>query len=183
MNRKFFSLSRCFLYIISTVIAGAIVNNVMAHASLDQETAVSGSNYRGVLRITHGCNGSPTVSVRIRIPDGVTRTKPMPKPGWELETVVMKLETPYERNDAIITEDVTELIWSGGMLQDDFFDEFVFRADLPETGKETTLYFRTVQECENGEFHRWIEIPGPGENADDFREPAPALILLPGEGD
>ena len=183
MNSEFLIFPRYFLQILIPVILGAYINNVGAHASLEQETAVSGDSYRGALRITHGCNGSPTVSVRIRIPDGVTRTKPMPKPGWKLETVVKKLETPYERNDAMITEDVTELIWSGGKLRDDFFDEFVFRADLPETDKEKTLYFRAVQECENGEFHRWIEIPNPGENADDLREPAPALILLPGEGD
>lgn len=162
---------------------GVYIQDVTAHASLEQETATSGSSYRGVLRITHGCNGSPTVTVRVRLPEGVTRTKPMPKPGWELEAVVVKLETPYERNDALITEDVAELIWSGGSLSDDFFDEFVFRADLPETDEEKTLYFRTVQECENGEFHRWIEIPGPGETSDDFREPAPSLLLLPGDGD
>ena len=182
MNNSNVRIFRWLLQIIIPMMLGVSIQDAAAHASLEQETAISGSSYRGVLRITHGCNGSPTVTVRVRLPEGVTRTKPMPKPGWQLETVIVKLETSYERNDALITEDVAELIWSGGSLPDDFFDEFVFRADLPETDEEKTLYFRTVQECENGEFHRWIEIPGPGEISDDFREPAPALILLPGEG-
>jgi uncharacterized protein YcnI len=136
---------------------------VFSHASLEQDIANSGENYRGVLRITHGCNGSPTVSVRIRIPDGVTGTKPMPKAGWQLETVEMKLDKHYTSYGTTVTEDVRELIWKGGLLSD----------------KSMTLYFRTVQECENGEFLRWIETPGAGENPDDFREPAPELKLLP----
>jgi uncharacterized protein YcnI len=179
----FMPTTRIISHYLLSIMLCVSFHDVAAHASLEQETAFSGNSYRGVLRITHGCNGSPTVTVRVRIPDGVTRTKPMPKPGWTLETVVMTLDEPYERNDAIVTEDVRELIWRGGLLSDDFFDEFVFRADLPETIEEQTLYFRTVQECENGEFHRWIEIPGPGESTEDFREPAPALKLLPGEGD
>ena len=152
---------------------------VFSHASLEQDIANSGENYRGVLRITHGCNGSPTVSVRIRIPDGVTGTKPMPKAGWQLETVEMKLDEHYTSYGTTVTEDVRELIWKGGLLSDNFFDEFVFRATLPDTDKSMTLYFRTAQECENGEFLRWIETPGAGENPDDFREPAPELKLLP----
>ena len=164
---------------ICAILLCAVSTNVYAHASLEQETAESGANYRGVLRITHGCNGSPTVVVRVRIPDGVMRTKPMPKAGWQLETVVMKLDEPYESYESTITEDVRELIWKDGSLADDFFDEFVFRATLPETDEERTLYFRTVQECENGEFHRWIEIPEPGKDADEYPEPAPTLKLLP----
>ena len=161
----------------------AVSMSVFSHASLEQDTAESGANYRAVLRITHGCNGSPTVSVRVRIPDGVMRTKPKPKAGWQLQTVMKKLDEPYESFGSVITEDVRELIWSGGSLSDDFFDEFVFRASLPETTEEQTLYFRTLQECENGEVHRWIETPGSEESADDFREPAPALKLIPGVND
>lgn len=153
--------------------------SVLAHASLDQETAMSGDSFRGVLRISHGCNGSPTVSVRIRIPEEVRRTKPMPKPGWELKTVVTELDQPYESYGSTVTEDVRELSWSGGSLADDFFDEFIFRASLPEVEEETVLYFRTVQECANGEVHRWIETPASGETAEDYREPAPSLRLLP----
>jgi periplasmic copper chaperone A len=155
--------------------------SLFGHASLEQETAKSGDNYRGVLRITHGCSGSPTVAVRVRIPDGVKGTKPMAKAGWELETIVMKLDEPYTSRGTTVTEDVRELIWKGGSLADDFFDEFVFRATLPDTTEKVTLYFRTVQECENGEFHRWIEVPMEGENGDDFQEPAPALNILPGD--
>jgi periplasmic copper chaperone A len=42
----------------------------------------------------------------------------------------------------------------------------------------TTLHFPVVQECEQG-IHRWIEIPEAGKAAGDYREPAPALMLVP----
>lgn len=155
--------------------------NVNAHASLEEDSATGGESYKAVLRITHGCSGSPTVSVRVRIPDGVKRAKPMSKPGWELDAVVEELDEPYESRDVVVTEDVREINWHDGSLSDDFFDEFVFRMELPEVSTETTIYFRTVQECENGEFHRWVDIPNPDENIDELDAPAPSLTLHPPE--
>ena len=146
-----------------------------AHATLAQKEAPAGKRYKAVMTISHGCEGTATHTVRIQIPPGVMRTKPMPKPGWSLKTVVSKLEKPYKYHDRMITEDVSELVWSGGNLPDNFFDEFEFRAILPKSAGKT-LYFKTVQECEKG-VHRWIEIPEPGKSSRDYKEPAPALIL------
>ncbi|NNE37644.1 MAG: YcnI family protein, partial [Gammaproteobacteria bacterium] len=154
---------------------------VNAHASLEEETATAGKSHKAVLLITHGCNGSPTVSVRVRLPDGAKRTKPMPKPGWELEVKEEKLDEPYESREVTVTEDVREIHWKGGSLADNLFDEFVFRMELPEVPEKTILYFRTVQECENGEFHRWIDIPGANDEEDDLESPAPSLMVIPVE--
>ncbi len=163
------------------VIFSCLSTNVNAHASLEEATATAGKSHKAVLRITHGCSGSPTVSVRVRLPDGVKRAKPMPKPGWELEAKEEKLDKPYESRGATVTEDVREIHWKGGSLADNFFDEFVFRMEMPDVSEHTILYFRTVQECENGEAHRWIDIPGANENADDLESPAPFITLNPAE--
>lgn len=150
----------------------------LAHATLEQQQAEAGSFYKAVMRIGHGCEGAPTTAVRIRIPDGVRQAKPMPKPGWELKTVVEKLDQPYDWYGQTVTEDVREIVWSGGKLPDNFYDEFVFRAKLPDDGAEV-LYFKTVQECETG-VHRWIDIPEEGKSAEDYPEPAPSLTLTKG---
>ena len=42
----------------------------------------------------HGCEGAATTRVRIHIPEGVIAVKPMPKPGWQLETVSGALRAP-----------------------------------------------------------------------------------------
>jgi periplasmic copper chaperone A len=77
-----------------------------------------------------------------------------------------------------ITEVVSEVAWSGGPLEDAHFDEFGLTMRLPDR-PNATLYFPVVQECGKGGIHRWIEIPEAGKAAGDYREPAPAVLLLP----
>ena len=106
--------------------------------------------------------------------------KPMPKPGWKIETVSGNYPKTYSYfHGAKLSEGVVEVSFCGGHLPDSYYDEFVFTgflaADL-EPGK--TLYFPVVQECEKG-VHRWIEIPAAGKSSRDYPEPAPALKLLP----
>ena len=57
---------------------------------------------------------------------------------------------------------VKEVVWSGGKLPDDNYDEFVISTFLTGSLKpNTTLYFPVVQECEQG-ISRWIDIPADG---------------------
>ncbi len=149
-----------------------------AHATLEVLQAPAGTYYKAVLRVPHGCEGSPTTAVKIRIPAGVTAVKPQPKPGWELHTVIGQLDEPHtDGHGQQITEGVTEVHWTGGRLLDEHYDEFAMRVRLPDAPGET-LFFPTVQECEQG-VHRWIEIPEAGRTGDDHDEPAPRLRLTP----
>jgi uncharacterized protein YcnI len=153
----------------------------LAHITLEQQQAKAGSTYKAVLRLGHGCEGSPTTTVRVQIPDGVINVKPMPKPGWELATKVEPYAEPMAYRDTMLTEGVREITWSGGSLPDAWYDEFVFRGQLPDGEPGTVIYFPTVQECPGGGVHRWIEIPAEGKTRDDYEEPAPQLTLTPGE--
>ncbi len=151
-----------------------------AHVTLENPQAAIGAPYKAVLRVPHGCEGSATTALRIRVPDGMIAVKPMPKPGWKVETVVGKYEKAYDYfHGAKLSEGVVEISFTGGSLPDAYYDEFVFTGfivgDL-EPGK--TLYVPVVQECEKG-INRWIEIPAAGKSSRDYPEPAPALKLLP----
>jgi uncharacterized protein YcnI len=42
-----------------------------AHVVLDQREAAVGTYYKPVFQIGHGCEGSPTTALRVKIPDGV----------------------------------------------------------------------------------------------------------------
>jgi uncharacterized protein YcnI len=150
-----------------------------AHVTLETREAPVGASYKAVLRLPHGCEGTATTSVRVRIPEGVIGVKPMPKAGWTINTVKGKYPKTYSLYHAQVSEGVVELSWSGGPLLDAWYDEFVFIAFLAddlEAGK--TLYVPVVQECEKG-VHRWIEIPAAGQPAHDLKQPAPSLRLLP----
>jgi uncharacterized protein YcnI len=150
-----------------------------AHITLENQQAPIKSTYKATLRVGHGCEGAPSLKIRVRIPDGVIAVKPMPKPGWTLETVKGPYTQPVSYYDETLTEGVREISWTGKLL-DEHYDEFVFRAYLGEGLKpDTVLYFPAVQECEGGKAERWIEIPAEGKSADDYKHPAPGLRLMP----
>jgi uncharacterized protein YcnI len=154
-----------------------------AHVTLETAQAQVGSSYKGVLRIGHGCEGSPTTGIRIRIPEGVVAVKPMPKPGWKLDVVTGKYPKTYNLAHGVkMSEGVTEISWSAGNLPEAFYDEFVFTATIADDMKPgQAVYFPTVQQCEKG-VHRWIEIPAAGSRGPggaEAGEPAPALMIVP----
>ena len=166
------------LTLVSTLCV-AFITPAFAHITLEAQEAKVGSGYKAVLRVPHGCSGSATVAVRVKVPEGMIGVKPMPKPGWTLSTTTGKYPKTYKFYHAELSEGVTEIGWSGGKLPDEWYDEFVFAGLLSgdlEAGK--TLYFPVVQECEQG-VHRWIEIPAVGKSRSDYPEPAPELKLLP----
>ncbi|WP_414471002.1 YcnI family protein [Microvirga sp. M2] len=151
----------------------------LAHVTLEPQPAAIGSTYKAVLRVAHGCEGEPTLKLRVQIPEGVIAVKPMPKAGWELNTVETPYKQSYDYHGAPTTEGVREIVWTGKLL-DKHYDEFVFRAFLTDGLKpDTMLYFPVVQECAGGKADRWIEIPAEGRKADDYKSPAPGVRLRP----
>ena len=150
-----------------------------AHATLQTREAHIGSSYKAVIRISHGCEGKPTTTVRVQVPEGMISAKPMPKPGWTLEKIRGSYEESYDYYGTPLKEGVKEIVWSGGSLADDEYDEFVFRAFLTESlPVGETLYVPIVQECPDGAAERWIEIPTEGQSSDELESPAPGIKLL-----
>lgn len=148
-----------------------------AHVTANPNEAPADSYFRTALRVGHGCTGSPTIAVRVKIPDGVLAAKPQVKPGWTIEIKMRKLDKPVDAGHGrMISEAVDEIAWRGGKLPDAYFDEFGLSLRLPAKAGET-LYFPVVQECEQG-VHRWIEIPASGQKWEDLREPAPFIRLI-----
>lgn len=136
---------------------------VQAHVTLETQQAPADSYYKAVLKVPHGCSGSPTVALKVIVPDGVTGPKPQPKPGW-------KVETGREGKFATVS-------WTGGPLADEHYDEFALHMKLPDRAG-ITLHFEVEQRCAQG-VHHWSEIPPAGKSAHDLKEPAPALRLVP----
>ncbi|MGU3575401.1 YcnI family protein [Brucellaceae bacterium C25G] len=164
---------------LATTIAAIGCSSAMAHVSLEKGEAAVGSTYKAVFRVPHGCEGKPTNIVRVRIPDGVIAVKPMPKAGWQLEKVRGEYNKSYDYYGTPTTEGVKEIIWSGGNLGDDEYDEFILRGYLTADLKPgEMLYFPVVQQCEGDLAERWIEIPASGQSSDDLQLPAPGIKLL-----
>lgn len=145
-----------------------------AHVTLEVQEAAVGSTYKAVLRIPHGCGTEATNVVRVQIPEGFYNVKPMPKAGWTLETVTGPYAQPYDNHGTQLTEGVTEIVWSGGDLPNEWYDEFIFRGTFASTLEPGTFYFPAIQGCATGE-EAWIDVTGD-ENAE---MPAPSVELVP----
>lgn len=163
----------------AAALLSAFSTAALAHVTLETQEASPGGAYKAVLRVPHGCKGSPTTRIRVQIPEGVIAVKPMPKAGWTLETTKGVFAKTYDYYGEATSQGVKEISWSGGRLPDEFYEEFVFRGFLTKDLKAgEALYFPVVQDCETGT-DRWIEIPAAGKSADDYETPAPGLKLVP----
>jgi periplasmic copper chaperone A len=130
-----------------------------AHIDPDPAQAQAGSRLTVGFTVEHGCYGSPTVQLDMRLPEGVTDAVPEPLDGWDgsVDTI---------DGDTIVT-------FAGGPLADDVEGTFSVTMTLPPA-PDTTIYFPFVQRCDVDEI-RWIGIPAqPGDELD---EPAPAMEL------
>ncbi|MDR6821115.1 uncharacterized protein YcnI [Neorhizobium sp. 2083] len=164
--------------ITTAAILGIGSTAALAHITLEGREAAVGSTYKAVLRVPHGCEGKPTNTVRVQIPEGFYGVKPQPKAGWKLEKVTGPYAKPFNNGHTTVTEGVKEVVWSGGNLGDDEYDEFVLRGTISADLKAgETMYFPVVQECPEGAKERWIEIPKDGQKSSDLELPAPALKL------
>lgn len=162
------------------VVAGLFaVGAAHAHATLEQSQGISGKAYKAVVRIGHGCEGKPTIKVRVKVPERLLSAKPMPKPGWTEEKVKSAYEKSYDLYGKPVKEGVTEIVWTGGSLADDEYDEFIFRGTVAkEIPAGTRIYVPVVQECTDGASERWIEIPAAGKTSDDYETPAPYFDVV-----
>jgi uncharacterized protein YcnI len=130
-----------------------------AHIDPDPVEAQAGSRLTVGFTVEHGCEGSPTVQLDMRLPDGVADPVTEPVDGWDGSVDTVDGET-------IVT-------FAGGPLPDDVEATFSVTMTLPPT-PDATIYFPFVQRCEVGEI-RWIQIPN--EPGDELDEPAPAMTL------
>lgn len=156
-----------------------------AHVTFESKEVKAGGTVKFVLRIPHGCAGSPTTAVRVSIPEELTEVRPQPKPGWTLD--INKVEAQGDgapaAGHASHGEDeealIKEISWSGGRLEAAHYDEFAFRAKVSADADAGKLFVPIVQQCETG-VERWIEIPPAGGSSDALKFPAPWVKVSPG---
>lgn len=166
---------------LSATILAFITLPSLAHVTLEKTTATAGSGYKAIFRVGHGCENSPTVTLKVRIPEGMIAAKPMPKPGWTLTVTKSAYSKTYDYYGKPMSEGAREISWSGS-LPDDHYDEFVINAYVPkETLAGAALYFPVEQICEKGA-HNWVEIPVAGQDSHALKDPAPFIRIAAPEG-
>lgn len=150
-------IRRSLLVITAATVVLSVASPAWAHVDPDPEETQAGSELSVGFTVQHGCDGSPTIQLDMRLPDGVSGAEPEPPDGWT---------GSVESN--VIT-------FVGGPLPDDQELTFRVRMTFPPT-PDTTIYFPFVQRCEAGEI-RWIDVPSDGSGT-ELDEPAPAMSLI-----
>lgn len=178
MNRR---PTRLLTIALSAVLLVALAAPAMAHVTANPNAAAAGGYHMAKFRVSHGCDGSPTTALRIAIPDGVVSVRPEVVPGWEIETVIGDLAEPFDNHGQVITEGVREIVYSGGSLPDEHFQEFGVSMRMPEGEEGDVVYFPVIQECEEGET-AWINIPETFDAWGDTDDPAPYITLTAAGG-
>lgn len=118
--------------------AGAHVN--ASGVTVDGTTTVT-------LTFDHGCEGNPTTSLRVLLPDGATSIEPQDPAGW---------------TSAVSG---TEVAWTGGEIANGARGTFVLTASLVEP-EGSTVFLPTVQGCTGGTEEAWIDkSDDPGADA------------------
>ena len=176
MNLRTFTLAAAVVSIMAILLGSA----ADAHVTLQTEAAPVGSFYKAVLRVPHGCDGSPTVALEVEIPPGVIAVKPQPKPGWKIEIARKRYQRSYSFHGKDVSDGVGVLTWSGSKLPDEYYDEFAFNAFLSDVlPTKTILYFRVTQTCDSGK-NAWTDIADDSKEPHAKSHPAPHLRLVPG---
>lgn len=155
-----------------------------AHVTVSSTTAEAGAYTVLTVSVPHGCDGSATTRVAIDIPEGINAVTPTRNAFYEVEKVMEALPEPItDAHGNELTERVGQVVYTAiTPLPADQRDTFELSLRLPEDAAGTTLYFPTVQTCEQGE-SAWIEIPAEGQDADELALPSPSVAVVAAAAD
>lgn len=148
-----------------------------AHVSATPSETAAGAYSLVTFSVAHGCDGSPTKSLTITLPEELNDATPTVNPNWTISTAIQKLDTPRTlANGSKISERTASITYTAKTpLKDHERDAFTLSVQLPDAAG-TTLHFPTLQKCESGQTD-WKEIPAAGADHDSVEAPAPELTI------
>jgi len=138
-----------------------------AHVSVDPSGEASpGGETTLTFGISHGCDGSPTTSVAVSMPEGLSGVHPIADANWMIET---------ERGgDAGRVSTVTYTATTP--LPNDIRGEVKMLVGFADDAADP-LAFPVEQTCEDGSTS-WSEVASAGEDPHDLESPAPVLEFV-----
>jgi uncharacterized protein YcnI len=162
--------------IAATAAALAVVPPAFAHVTVSPSEAAADGYALLTFTVPHGCEGSPTTSIAVKIPEGINAATPEAVPGWTVAKRMQKLDPPApDGHGGTIPERVDTVTWSGGPLPDGELTQFGLSVRLPAAAGET-LAFPVVQTCVKGATG-WVETAADGEDPESLEHPAPLVAL------
>lgn len=169
------------LLAVTAALSLSLVDSANAHATAGPSVTEAGEYTVMTVSIGHGCDGSSTTKVAIKIPEDVLSVTPTRNPFWDVDTSIVKLAKPVKdaHGNAVTERTGTVTYTATTPLPEGRRDAFELSFQIPDKAGET-LYFPTVQTCEEGE-NPWVEIPAKGEDPEALEHPAPSFEITPND--
>lgn len=148
-----------------------------AHVTVTPDTTDAGAYSVLTFAASHGCEGSPTSSFTISIPESISDAKPTIYPGWDVKKVEEKLSEPMTTADgSTVTKHIGKIIYTATTpLEDGYRMAFEVQVKNPDSAGET-LAFPTLQSCVKGQTD-WSQLPAEGADPHELEAPAPSYTL------
>jgi uncharacterized protein YcnI len=139
-----------------------------AHVTIQPSEGAAGGFVVEDVRVPNEEDSANTTKVVVQFPPGFAEVSFQPVPGWQVKAKKTKLATPIKTDEGdTLTEQVSQVTWSGGKIAPGEFQDFPVSLQLPDKAG-TTLTFKAIQTYDNGKTVRWIGAP-------DAEDPAPQV--------
>ena len=155
----------------------ALAPMASAHVTVNPDEVAKGSFARLSFRVPNERDDAGTTTLEVTLPEDVafTSVSIKPLPGWTATTGMRTLDEPVDAFGEQLTEVVSKITWTGGVINPGEFQEFdVSLGRMPEDGD--TLAFPSIQTYSSGEIVRWIDPVVEGE--EEPEHPVPTLRLV-----
>lgn len=176
-------LNRSFARFCALPAAAAVVfltaGVASAHVTISPGEGAAGSYGVFTASVGHGCDGSPTTTITIQLPEQLLAITPTRNPLWDVEKVMEDLPEPItDTHGNEITERVSQVVYTAkNPLPDGYRDAFELQFQVPDVAGET-MVFPVIQTCEKGET-AWVEVAEEG--AEEPEHPAPMVVVTAAE--
>jgi uncharacterized protein YcnI len=151
-----------------------------AHVTVNPGEAPKGGFAKLAFRVPNERPDSGTTTLEVNLPEDqpIANVSVRPKQGWTYQVETRQLDEPIDNHGEGLSEVVSKITWTGGVIQPGEFDEFeVSVGPLPDDTDQ--ILFPTLQTYQSGEVVRWIDEPLP--NGEEPEHPAPLLTLVDAE--
>jgi uncharacterized protein YcnI len=167
MNRTRATLRAAVRAWVPGVLAGAVLvlagGPAAAHVTITASTTAAGGTALVRLEVPHGCAGSATTELAVRMPDGVSNLTAESTDRWAAESAGESIT--FRTDDPV---------------PDALRDEVAFSVRLPDDpGAE--LVFPIVQRCQEGEA-AWTEVAEDAASRSQLDMPAPVIVVTGSDG-
>lgn len=145
-------LAICMSAVAASCVAATFLSVGVSYAHVETEPVAveAGKSATVSFSPSHGCDGSPTISLAFKMPGSVSNAAAVAKTGWETSTA-----------DGVVT-------FSGGSLEATTVENFDITFTAPAAAGP--IFFPVVQKCEKGEIN-WIDMPNPDGTEAEFAAP------------